>query len=295
MLSAMTISVIHVYKDVLPKTNCGDCGVPTCLAFASKVVLEKAPLGGCPHADPDAVTAMQAALTAQQDRGEGLVRDMAADALRWAQERLTSMRLEDLPDRVEGSLETLDGAPVVRLDYFDGAVLVRGEPLEGDAGAHQVGAVEDSRGSALNRWEQVLLLNHLAQGGSRPPTGAWIGLEQVPGSTSKVVSLRDEVERPLARAFGGRLAALRQAAKTLGGEERAGQFEAADLALVFRPLPRVPVAVLFWDTDEEEGFEARAKLLWDETVNEHLDLESIVFLGEQLKDKLEGRAAHTTP
>jgi hypothetical protein len=42
--------------------------------------------------------------------------------------------------------------------------------------------------------------------------------------------------------------------------------------------------LLFWDA--EEGFDARAKLLFDETVTEHLDIESILFLSERLREML---------
>ncbi|MEZ4566398.1 MAG: (Fe-S)-binding protein [Desulfobacterales bacterium] len=33
-------SVVDLYRDILPKTNCRDCGFSTCLAFASMVVSE---------------------------------------------------------------------------------------------------------------------------------------------------------------------------------------------------------------------------------------------------------------
>ncbi len=36
----------------LPKTNCGDCGFPTCLAFAMKVAAGQAEIDQCPHVDP---------------------------------------------------------------------------------------------------------------------------------------------------------------------------------------------------------------------------------------------------
>ena len=39
----------------------------------------------------------------------------------------------------------------------------------------------------------------------------------------------------------------------------------------------------FWDEDLNEGFEAKVKLLFDETIIEHLDIESIMFLSERLK------------
>ncbi len=62
----------------------------------------------------------------------------------------------------------------------------------------------------------------------------------------------------------------------------------ADLSILFRPLPRIPLLLLFWDAVKEEGFETQIKLLFDETINEHLDIESIVFLSESLKDFLCG-------
>jgi hypothetical protein len=48
----------------------------------------------------------------------------------------------------------------------------------------------------------------------------------------------------------------------------------------------VPVTLLFWDEDPVDGFGATAKLLFDETVTEHLDIESIVFLSERLRQML---------
>lgn len=44
---------IDIYK-VLPRTNCGDCNVPTCMAFAMQVAAKKAALDQCPHVSADA-------------------------------------------------------------------------------------------------------------------------------------------------------------------------------------------------------------------------------------------------
>lgn len=41
------ISPIDVYK-LLPRTNCGECGVPNCMAFATRVVNGEAIVDGCP-------------------------------------------------------------------------------------------------------------------------------------------------------------------------------------------------------------------------------------------------------
>jgi acetyl-CoA decarbonylase/synthase complex subunit gamma len=44
----MPLTGIEIYK-LLPKTNCGDCGVPTCLAFAMNLASGKVELSACPH------------------------------------------------------------------------------------------------------------------------------------------------------------------------------------------------------------------------------------------------------
>ena len=49
----MALSGIEIFKH-LPKTNCKDCGFPTCLAFAMKLAAKQASLEDCPHASDEA-------------------------------------------------------------------------------------------------------------------------------------------------------------------------------------------------------------------------------------------------
>jgi acetyl-CoA decarbonylase/synthase complex subunit gamma len=49
----MALTGIEIFK-LLPKTNCGDCGVPTCLAFAMNLAAGKAELTACPHVSDEA-------------------------------------------------------------------------------------------------------------------------------------------------------------------------------------------------------------------------------------------------
>jgi len=46
-------SGIEILK-LLPKTNCGDCGQPTCLAFAMNIAAGKMELSACPHVSEEA-------------------------------------------------------------------------------------------------------------------------------------------------------------------------------------------------------------------------------------------------
>ena len=56
----MALTGIEIFK-LLPKTNCGECGVPTCLAFAMKLAAGKAELSACPHVSEEARTKLEEA------------------------------------------------------------------------------------------------------------------------------------------------------------------------------------------------------------------------------------------
>lgn len=270
----MALSVVDLYRDVLPKTNCRDCGFSTCLAFAGMVVSEKYPLKNCPHLDPAVVEQCNIELNEQYRAGKWLKRDMADDALAWAKERMASMKLTDLPDRIGGTLENQAGGTVLVLPYFNTTVLISDHTItRGD-------------GSALTRWEQVFLYNHMAQGGSRMPTGKWKGLVEFPNTVSKIKSMVDKVEIPLMQAFKGRGEALRAAAEKYGAIVVPKDQHSADIALYFKALPKVPVMLMFTDQDLDDGFPGSVKLLFDETIITHLDIESIMFLSERIKQML---------
>ena len=55
----MALSGLEIFK-LLPRTNCGECSVPTCMAFAMKLAQQKAELSDCPHASDEAKTTLGA-------------------------------------------------------------------------------------------------------------------------------------------------------------------------------------------------------------------------------------------
>ena len=78
----------------------------------------------------------------------------------------------------------------------------------------------------------------------------------------------------------GKLNRLKLACENSGGKDVSAQYDSCDLACLFTAFPKIPVTLLFWD--EDEGFEADIKLLFNETIIQHLDIESIMFLSEHL-------------
>ena len=56
----MPLTGIEIFK-LLPKTNCGECGVPTCLAFAMNLASGKAELSACPYVTEESKSKLEEA------------------------------------------------------------------------------------------------------------------------------------------------------------------------------------------------------------------------------------------
>ncbi|MBN1411403.1 MAG: acetyl-CoA decarbonylase/synthase complex subunit gamma [Spirochaetales bacterium] len=56
----MALTGMDIYKQ-LPKTNCKDCGLPTCMAFAMQVAAKQKNLTDCPHLSDQAKTTLSEA------------------------------------------------------------------------------------------------------------------------------------------------------------------------------------------------------------------------------------------
>ncbi|MCX5715272.1 MAG: acetyl-CoA decarbonylase/synthase complex subunit gamma, partial [Candidatus Omnitrophica bacterium] len=56
----MALSGLEIYK-LLPKTNCKDCGFPTCLAFAMQLASKKTSLDKCVHVNEAGRQALESA------------------------------------------------------------------------------------------------------------------------------------------------------------------------------------------------------------------------------------------
>lgn len=53
----MALTGLEIYKN-LPRTNCGDCNFPTCMAFAMQLAAKKTSLDQCPHVSEEAKTVL---------------------------------------------------------------------------------------------------------------------------------------------------------------------------------------------------------------------------------------------
>ncbi len=243
------------------KDNCGECGFPTCMAFAAAVTSGAAPLSGCPYVPEEALDGEVAGW------GDGVAETALVKELRSKVKGRDFRRL---------ALD-LGGEPVRSGDAIELGFL--GSRVEiGPEGAYIKG------GGELDPRDQILLYNYLYFHGTGGLAGEWVGLESFPNSVSKVVSLKRYAEDKLASGFEGQPGLLVERGKKIGGREV--QDCSADVCLEVPVLPMVPLRVLFWDRDVEDGFPSKVKVLFDSSAMEYLDLESLVFAAERLAETL---------
>ncbi len=127
----------------------------------------------------------------------------------------------------------------------------------------------------------ALLVYYLGTTDGTAPEGRWVSFAELPDGSFYSRAFRGYTGELLAARFGDDFPALGAAAATLGGAELAGL---ADAAWRLVALPRVPLAVLWWASDEE--FPARADILFDSSATRHLPLDGCAVLGSWVTARL---------
>lgn len=251
-----------------PKTNCGKCGHPTCLAFAAAVAKSGEDSLLCPFLDRDGLT---------------LDKPVAGDL-----DNLAQARDLELIEHLKSKIAPLDFSRIARPlgaaweeDNPDTLVF----PYLGKQVRLSKSGILINQQEPEEPRDQILLYNYAASGGGRSPDNTWIGLESLPNSISKVRTLAVYCEDRLAGLFSGiahgRIVEL---AGQLNGVP--AQSPSASVGLIIPVLPMVPHHLLFWDAEPEDGFAAKVKILFDHHVMDFLDIESLVFAAERLAERV---------
>ncbi|MBW1646133.1 MAG: DUF3786 domain-containing protein [Deltaproteobacteria bacterium] len=268
----MALQILQLLK-MLPRTNCGDCGYQTCMAFATHVLREGEDPARCPHFAPDKLKLVQETLKHQEEAGITAFPEHFISAKQHVIDKIRDYDLAALAPFLGARCERRQGEEVLVLRLLNRLYAV---------GKQEVTALD---GEEQDIWEHVLLYNYIAQACRRPLSGKWLAMGELPGALAKKKAFEEGCEDKIARAYTGRPAALRTALAGLEATFPAMETN-AELHAVFYPLPRVPFLLLFWDADLEDGFPAKVKIMFDETVLCFLDIESLVFLGEKTADCL---------
>ncbi len=137
-----------------------------------------------------------------------------------------------------------------------------------------------STGKPASPMENTLLLYYFNLADGTPLACKWISFSELPDGKFYNQAFQGYTGKELGQSFGNDLQLYIRAGRKLGGEP----IELGDAGFLFWALPRVPVAAVYWQGDEE--FPSSAQVLFDQNAAHYLTTDSYAILGSTLTRQL---------
>lgn len=138
-------------------------------------------------------------------------------------------------------------------------------------------------GSPAHEEEQAMLFDYLRNADGAPPAGRWVGFRELRHGAFYFRAFQGYTGDELVRRLDA--PGFKRAAERAGGRP----IPLGDLGYEFRPLPLIPVAVVWWEGDED--LPPRASVLFDTHADRYLPTEGLAILGRLFCRKLVKLAA----
>jgi len=143
-------------------------------------------------------------------------------------------------------------------------------------------------GEEISVQQQILLLHYLHGAWSSngaEPTGDWVSFQEVPDGRFYLDAFHRRAKNPLVQAFGEKPEHMVRLALQA---YRAQPFDQGDASVLVRALPRINVALILWEGDEE--FPPEGNILFDRNIIQILSAEDIAWLAGMVVYPLIGMA-----
>lgn len=148
--------------------------------------------------------------------------------------------------------------------------------------------LSEKTGEEIPIQQQILVLHYLHGAWSSSgaePTGEWISFQEVPDGRFYLDAFHRRAKNPLVQTFGEKPRLMAELAEKAYGSE---PFDQGDVAVIVRPFPLVPVALILWEGDDE--FPPEGNILFDHTIVRMLSAEDMAWLAGAVVYPLIGMA-----
>ncbi|MGC7872543.1 DUF3786 domain-containing protein [Desulfosporosinus sp. SYSU MS00001] len=243
---------LEVYK-LLPRSNCRQCGLATCLAFAAAVIKGEKQFTGCPHLERTLIQELEGKIVRQSTPEEQL------------KQVLVPLKNEISKINFPASVERLGAA-------LSGDKLII-KCLGKDFGVDSEGNVISD--CHINVWVIVPLLNYTIYSAGKVPTGNWVHFRELSKETVWNTFFEQRFEKPLKQLTDDHPDLIEDMIHIFSGKPVPTSFE-ADISLALYPLPKVPLLLCY--TKPTEDIESKLNVFFDETAEVNLQLDSIYRL-----------------
>ena len=254
-------NLMEVLK-LLNKSNCRKCNEKTCMAFAAEVFKGNRPLSDCPELSPDILESHGCAQSAHRDRNDEFLKTIAA-----MQQQIQSLDLAGVAKRVGGT-------------FADNRLTLTclGKPVSVDQSGRILSDIH------VNPWFAIPFYSHLTHATDKTLTCRWAPLRELPGGKDYFRLFNQRCEKPLKKIADDHTELFEDLVRLFKGEKVENHYE-ADISLVLRPFPTVPVLICYLKADE--GMASDLNVFFDEAVEDKIPIQTLYTLGAGLVNMFE--------
>jgi hypothetical protein len=252
---------LQVYK-LLPKSNCGECRVSSCMAFAAAIIKQEKRPADCPHLDKATLALFEGNVERQVN-----IESIQEESLKDLQRKISAI---DLCSRSERLGARTNGKTLV--------VKCLGRDFEVDAR----GTVRSQ--CHTHAWFSIPLLNYILFSKGETIAGRWVPFRELEQGRTWSPLFERRCEQPLKHIADSHGELFEDLISMFSGVSSCNDFS-SDISVVLYPLPKVPVLVCYWRS--EEDLAPRLHLFFDATAERNLPIESLFTLGTGLVRMLE--------
>ena len=254
-------SPLEIYK-LLPKSNCKQCQVQTCLAFAGAVIKGQKRLNECPHLDKNIIEQLDGKI-----------------------EKHTTLEEQQVK-----FLEPLK-KEIAMIDFSSSAKRL-GASLSGERLTIKClnkNFIVDTRGNItsdchINSWITVPLLNYVIHSKGKNFSGKWVPLRELRNGMQWNPLFEQRCEKPLKRLADTHMELFDDMLYIFGGKPAEVSFT-SDISLILYPLPKVPILICY--CKPEDDLESKLNVFFDSTAEDNVNIESLYYLGAGLVNMFE--------
>ncbi|MFZ5868705.1 MAG: DUF3786 domain-containing protein [Thermodesulfobacteriota bacterium] len=258
-------NAMEIFK-ILPRTNCKDCGVPTCLAFAAAVFKGENRLADCSHIDK----ATLETFSVQNSDSRTLEREQA-EALGFLKQKIAEIDLKSSAERL-GALFSGDKLTIKCL----------GKDFHVDS---QGNVTSDCH---VHGWVTIPLLNYVISCSGKPVSGNWVPMRELKNGATWARLFGQRCEKPLKQVMDTHTDLFDIMIHIFDAKPAPNAFD-SDIAVVLHPLPGMPMLFCYWKPDG--AMDSSLNVFFDDTAEDNLIIDSIYTLATGLVIMFEKIAA----
>ena len=241
---------LDIYKR-LDRSNCRECGLPSCTAFVHAVINGEKKISACTHLDKDTIAELDKKI---------IVRDIEKEYQAALGPLMDAISMVDFRAVAEKIGASLSGDRL--------CVNCLGKDFLVD----QKGNVESM--IHVHLWVTVPMLRYITTGGADGLSNTWVSFDELKNGITMSNYFERRCVDPLRQMAEQHTDIFFDLIDVFGGRPVEG-FD-ADISRIIYPLPRMPFLFLYWKAEDQ--FESKLKILFDSSADKYLDFEAIYIL-----------------